>query len=83
MKKVTIKSSVGLHARPAAIFCMAAKKFESAVTISKDGESFDAKSVMMVMTASIENGDEVTIEAIGTDSEQAEITLVEVLEGMN
>ena len=50
-KTVTVGSSVGLHARPAAIISTAASKFDAGVTIAKgDGPGKDAGSALMLMT---------------------------------
>ena len=47
MKKldVTVKSKSGLHARPAATLVNLTQKFESNITIEKDGRSANAKSI--------------------------------------
>ncbi len=79
MKEVKIEIPVGLHARPAATFCTEAKKYQSDITVAKEGKSYNAKSVMMIMTAGIEFGDVITIEAKGSDANQAEDGLVELL----
>lgn len=83
MIELTIKNETGLHARPAAVFCTAAKKYEADVTLTKDGSTYNAKSVMMIMTAGIECGDKVVLEAKGSDSSQAEKELAAVLEGLD
>lgn len=82
MVEMVIKNSVGLHARPAAVFCTEAKKYASDITISKDGESYNAKSVVMVMSAGIECGDRVVIEAKGSDSTAAEKGLTDLLKSL-
>lgn len=79
MKEVKIEIPVGLHARPAATFCTEAKKYESDITVTKEGKSYNAKSVMMIMTAGIECGDTIIIEAQGSDAKVAEEGLVELL----
>lgn len=79
MVELVIKNEVGLHARPAAQFCTEAKKFTADISISKDGKAFDAKSIIMVMSAGIENGDKVAIEATGSDASAAEKALAEFL----
>lgn len=79
MKEIIIINPLGLHARPAALFCTKAKRFISDVTISKDGKAVNAKSVMMVMTIGVECGDQVQITANGPDAKEAEEKLVELL----
>lgn len=69
----------GLHARPAAEFCKAATGFESKITITKDGEDFEAKSILMVLSAAIAEGDEVTVTAEGDDEAEAVKALEKLL----
>jgi len=65
-KSVTVGSSVGLHARPAAIISEAAAELESEVTLSKEGEDpVDASSSLMIMTLGASFGD--TVEVAGDD----------------
>ena len=73
MVKFTCKVSNpdGLHARPAAEFCKTATKFKSKITLTKDGEDFEAKSILMVLSAGAAEGDEVTITAEGEDETKA------------
>ncbi len=50
-KTVTVGSSVGLHARPAAIISEAAGELDSEVTLAVNGEEpVDAASSLMIMT---------------------------------
>ena len=79
MVQVEIKNKAGLHARPAAQFCTLVKKYSAKITITKSEKSFDAKSVLMIMSAGIEYGDQITIEAVGSDARQAEEELAAFL----
>jgi phosphocarrier protein HPr len=58
---VTVGSSVGLHARPAAIIAETAGGLGSAVTIN----GVDASSSLMIMTLGAKCGD--TVEVAGDD----------------
>lgn len=76
-----IGSSVGLHARPAALFTQAVNESGVDVEIAKgDGSPVDAGSPLMVMTLGAKNGDEVILSA--EDDSAAEIldSLVAMLE---
>ncbi len=79
-KKYTIKNEEGLHARPASDFCKAAGKFKSDITLIKDGEEFEAKSILMVLCAGAQCGDEIELRATGEDEEKAIEELVRVLD---
>ena len=61
-KTVTVGSSIGLHARPAAIIAEAVVNSGAEVTLSMDGgEPVDAGSALMIMTLGAGNGAQVTV----------------------
>ncbi len=79
MVKVVIKDEVGLHARPATVLSMEAKKYESNIVISKDGRAVNAKSPMMVMSLGVGYMEEIVLEANGPDAVKAESDLAGLL----
>ena len=79
MVQVTISNETGLHARPAASFCIEAKKYDASINVIKGDGSFNAKSVISIMSASIDCGDQITIDAKGNDAGIAEKKLAEFL----
>jgi phosphocarrier protein HPr len=61
-KTVTVGSSVGLHARPAAIISDAAGDLDSEVTLAVPGdEPVDAASSLLIMTLGAACGDSVEV----------------------
>ncbi len=75
-----IGSSVGLHARPAAMFVQAAAAAPVAVTIAKSGGTpVSARSVLSVLALDARGGDEVVLAAEGEGAEQALDDLVALL----
>ncbi|MGZ4466079.1 MAG: HPr family phosphocarrier protein [Nocardioides sp.] len=65
-KTVKVGSSVGLHARPAALIAEAAEALGSEVTLAVPGdEAVDASSSLLIMTLGAACGD--TIEVSGDD----------------
>jgi phosphocarrier protein HPr len=79
-RTVTVASSVGLHARPAAIFAQEAAKQPVAVTLGKpDSPAVDARSVLMVLSLDVRGGQEVILSAEGEGADQALDALVELL----
>ncbi|MDQ3155840.1 MAG: HPr family phosphocarrier protein [Actinomycetota bacterium] len=63
-KTVTVGSTVGLHARPAALIAQAASAASSAVTLAKEGKPpVDAGSALLIMTLGAACGDKVTVES--------------------
>ena len=81
-QKVTLTNEIGLHARPASIFIRAAVKYPCDITVEKNGRSYNAKSIMSVLSMSASNGDELTIKACGDDEEDAVKSLVDVIINM-
>ncbi|WP_019816199.1 HPr family phosphocarrier protein, partial [Saccharomonospora saliphila] len=65
-RTVTVGSSVGLHARPAALFTQAAARQQVGVLIGKPGgEPVDARSILSVIGLGARGGDEVVLHADG------------------
>jgi phosphocarrier protein len=61
-RTVTVGSSVGLHARPAAIIAEAAGALDAEVTLSTAGEEpVDASSSLLIMTLGAACGDSVEV----------------------
>ena len=81
MKKVRIKNKQGLHARPAAVFVQVANKFGSDITISRDEEKVNGKSIMGIMMFAAEHGAVVYITASGDDAHEAVEALEQLLSG--
>ncbi|HON74898.1 MAG: HPr family phosphocarrier protein [Candidatus Lutibacillus vidarii] len=79
-RKVTIASSVGLHARPAALFVQAASATGVDVEIGREGEELvDATSILGVMALGAKHGEEVILSADGDGADEALDSLVELL----
>jgi len=77
-RSVVIASSVGLHARPAALFSQAAAQATSPVTLTAaSGRSVNAASILGVLSLGIDHGERVTL---SSDDEAALDTLVAMLE---
>jgi len=79
-KKITIKNSQGLHMRPAGILTNGIKGFDSEISIIKDGETINAKSIMNVMAACIKFGTEIEVQCVGTDEQAALDKIIELAE---
>lgn len=73
MKKFeyVIKDEVGIHARPAGLLVKEAKKYESKITISKDGKSAEATKLMAVMGLGVKCGQTVEVSVEGADEDAA------------
>jgi phosphotransferase system HPr (HPr) family protein len=77
---VMLHNPTGLHARPAKVFAQAAAKTGLDVTVSKDGNEVNAKSVLSVLTLDCHHGDEITISIRGDGAEAALADLVSLVE---
>lgn len=71
VKTFTVKNKQGLHARPAAIFVQVANKFDARITVSRDSEKVNGKSIMGILMLGAEKDSEITIEAEGEDANRA------------
>ncbi len=78
-KEVKIKNKTGLHARPAALFVQKANKYDSEITVIKDDESVNGKSIMGILMLAAGKGSSITIKAHGADAQAAVDELAEVL----
>ena len=68
-KDFTITNKMGLHMRPAQVFVNAMSKYSSDVTIKFNGRDVNGKSIMMIMSACIKCGAEITVVCNGADEE--------------
>lgn len=79
-RTVSIASSVGLHARPAALFVQAASATGLDVEIGRPGEDpVDATSILGVMALGAKYGEEVVLTAEGDGADEALESLVAFL----
>jgi len=70
-RSVQITNKNGLHARPAAEIVKVSAKFQSEVTLVKDGMEVNGKSIMGVMMLAAECGSSLTLRAEGADADAA------------
>ena len=70
-RKVVVTNPQGLHARPADQFVKLASRFASRVELVKGSERVDGKSILSLLTLAATEGTQLSIEATGSDAEQA------------
>ena len=75
----TLQNRVGLHARPAAIFVRTAKKYQSKITVEKDGNRADAKKILGVLGLGVEKGHTITVYLEGEDASEAKEKLLSII----
>ena len=67
----TIVNRLGLHARAAAQLVQTANRFQSDVTIEKDGNEVNGKSIMGLLMLAAPQGSTINISVSGVDAEEA------------
>ena len=70
-RETEIVNQLGLHARAAAKLVHTAGAYQSRVTVAKDGEEVDAKSILGIMMLAASQGCKVTLRCDGKDEEAA------------
>lgn len=73
MKKAELQivNRLGLHARAAAKFVHLANRFDSSITVAKDGSKVDGKSILGLLTLAAAKGSRLHVTATGKDEENA------------
>jgi len=75
----TVERELGLHARPASQFVALAGRFQSEVTVGRDHEWVDGRSVLSLLSLAAGNGTRLRIRAVGEDAVEAVLALGEIL----
>jgi phosphocarrier protein len=78
-REVTVKNSVGLHARPATFFIQKANEFKASIFVEKEERRINAKSLLGLLSLGIIQGTVITIMAEGPDDEEAVAALEELI----
>lgn len=79
-RTVDICNARGLHARASAKFVKLASTFNAEVTVSRDGTTVDARSIMGLMMLAAGPGCQVEIAAEGPEAAQAVEALAQLVE---
>ncbi len=80
----TVHSDLGLHARPAGVFVMVAKRFEAQIEVARaeGGEDWvDGRSILSLLSLAAGRGTRLRVRAQGTDAADAVEALGRLLEG--
>ena len=80
VRELVIANPSGLHARPAAVFVKMANKFAAEITVTKDGDSVNGKSIMGLMTLAAAKGTRLVIETSGDDAKDAADAIQSLIE---
>lgn len=79
VKELAIVNQRGLHARASAKFVKCAEGFDASITVSRDGQTVPATSIMGLMMLAASIGTSVTVEASGPQAETAMAALSDLV----
>ena len=79
-RSVTIKNSLGLHARPATFFIQKANSYKCSIWVEKEDCRVNAKSLLGILSLGISKDTTVTLIADGQDEEDAVSGLADLVE---
>ena len=79
--EVQVCNARGLHARASAKFVKLASQYDAEITVSKDGQSVDARSIMGLMMLAAGSGCAIEISGEGPQAAEAVEALVELVSG--
>lgn len=66
----TITDPQGIHARPAGVLVKEAAKYQSTITLEKDGKTGDAKRIFAVMGLAAKCGNTLNVKVEGPDEDE-------------
>lgn len=79
-RELAITNQRGLHARASAKFVKCAEGFDAEITVSRDGMSVPATSIMGLMMLGAAMGTSIMVEARGAAAEEALAALAQLVE---
>jgi phosphocarrier protein HPr len=79
VKELPIVNQRGLHARASAKFVKCAEGFNASITVSRDGQTVPATSIMGLMMLAASIGTSITVEASGPEASAALMALEQLV----
>ena len=79
-REITINNKLGLHARAAAKLVAVANSYSAEVTLEKQGQRVNGKSIMGVMMLAASKGSVIAIKVSGDEEDEVMRKLVELIE---
>jgi phosphocarrier protein HPr len=70
-EKFLIVNELGMHARAATKFVQTANKYKSQISVEKDGQEVNGKSIMGVLMLVAAKGTYITVKCTGDDADEA------------
>ena len=81
VKTFEIRNKLGIHARAAAKIVDVANRFQSEVTLEKDGYAVSGRSILDILTLYCPKGSTLTVRLKGADAADAMETFSALIEG--
>ena len=79
-RELSITNQRGLHARASAKFVKCAEAFDAEITVTRDGMSVPATSIMGLMMLGAAMGTSIMVEATGAEAEEAIEALAQLVD---
>ena len=75
-----IRNRLGLHARAAAMLVQTANRFEAEVTVAKDGQVVNGRSIMGIMMLAAEQGSSIEVTTSGPQAQESLAAITALVE---
>lgn len=69
--RLEIRNRLGLHARAAVLLVQTATRFDAEITVAKDDQIVNGRSIMGIMTLAAEQGTSIEVTATGPQAAEA------------
>ena len=79
-KNLEIKNRLGLHARAAAQLVQTATRYDADITVTKDGQAVNGKSILGLMMLAAAQGSWVEVSASGPQAAEALAAIEELVD---
>jgi phosphocarrier protein len=79
--EIVVANRLGLHARAAARFVQCANRFHARITVERNDERADGKSILGLLTLAAARGTELRLRAEGEDEDEALDELARLVRG--
>ncbi len=80
-QKITVKNPSGLHARPAGELAKVCSRCKSDIVITAGEKRVNPKSILILMSAAIRCGTEITVECSGATEKEDLETVIAAIDG--
>lgn len=79
-QKVLVAEPSGLHLRPAGMLCEICLRYQAKIQVKKGDTIVNAKSVLGLLAARVQNGDEIEVICDGIDEQEALDEVIRAIE---